>query len=136
MRRLWPGLRGMSRRPRNTPFIEFSRPLVHNFTLSHVQRIKREKYRAKVERKKSSRRGFRSKSMWMSFSASSYCGAWPFPCCLPFSILPCNSGSLGSALLSSPALDFTSPTPIATAANKNGISPFGTICLCLLIFWP
>lgn len=33
------------------PLIEFSRPLVHNFTLSHVQRIKREKYRAKVEYK-------------------------------------------------------------------------------------
>ena len=33
------------------PLIEFSRPLVHNFTLSHVQRIKREKYRTKVESK-------------------------------------------------------------------------------------
>ncbi|MCY4512057.1 MAG: type II secretion system F family protein [Bdellovibrionales bacterium] len=33
------------------PLIEFSRPLVHNFTLSHVQRIKREKYRAKIEYK-------------------------------------------------------------------------------------
>ena len=33
------------------PLIEFSRPLVHNFTLSHVQRIKRKKYRTKVEKK-------------------------------------------------------------------------------------
>lgn len=34
-----------------TPFIQFSRPLVHNFTLSHVKRIKNKKYRKKVEKK-------------------------------------------------------------------------------------
>lgn len=33
------------------PLIEFSRPLVHNFTLSHVQKMKRQKYRAKAELK-------------------------------------------------------------------------------------
>ena len=33
------------------PFIQFSRPLVHNFTLSHVKRFKNEKYRKKVEKK-------------------------------------------------------------------------------------
>ena len=33
------------------PLIQFSRPLVHNFTLSHVKRIKNEKYRKKVEKK-------------------------------------------------------------------------------------
>ncbi len=33
------------------PLIQFSRPLVHNFTLSHVRRIKSKKYRAKVENK-------------------------------------------------------------------------------------
>ena len=34
-----------------TSFIQFSRPLVHNFTLSHVKRIKHKKYRKKVEKK-------------------------------------------------------------------------------------
>ena len=33
------------------PFIQFSRPLVHNFTLSHVKRFKNPKYRKKVEKK-------------------------------------------------------------------------------------
>ena len=33
------------------PFIQFSRPLVHNFTLSHVKRVKSEKYRKKVAKK-------------------------------------------------------------------------------------
>ena len=33
------------------PLIEFSRPLVHNFTLSHVKRIKNQKYRKKIEKK-------------------------------------------------------------------------------------
>ena len=33
------------------PLIQFSRPLVHNFTLSHVKRIKSKKYREKVEKK-------------------------------------------------------------------------------------
>ncbi len=33
------------------PLIQFSRPLVHNFTLSHVKRIKSEKYRKKTEQK-------------------------------------------------------------------------------------
>ena len=33
------------------PLIQFSRPLVHNFTLSHVKRVKSEKYRKKVEKK-------------------------------------------------------------------------------------
>ena len=33
------------------PFIEFSRPLVHNFTLNHVKKIKRKKYRDRVEYK-------------------------------------------------------------------------------------
>ena len=33
------------------PFIEFSRPLVHNFTLNHVKKIKRKKYRDRVEHK-------------------------------------------------------------------------------------
>ena len=33
------------------PLIQFSRPLVHNFTLSHVKRIKSGKYRKKVEKK-------------------------------------------------------------------------------------
>ena len=33
------------------PLIQFSRPLVHNFTLSHVKRIKNKKYRDKVEKK-------------------------------------------------------------------------------------
>ena len=33
------------------PLIQFSRPLVHNFTLSHVKRIKNKKYRKNVEQK-------------------------------------------------------------------------------------
>jgi len=33
------------------PLIQFSRPLVHNFTLSHVKRVKNEKYRRKIEKK-------------------------------------------------------------------------------------
>ncbi len=33
------------------PLIQFSRPLVHNFTLDHVKKIKSPKYRAKVEKK-------------------------------------------------------------------------------------
>ena len=33
------------------PLIQFSRPLVHNFTLSYVRKIKRPKYRKKVEKK-------------------------------------------------------------------------------------
>ena len=33
------------------PLIHYSRPLVHNFTLSHVKRIKSEKYRKKVTKK-------------------------------------------------------------------------------------
>lgn len=33
------------------PLIQFSRPLVHNFTLSHVKKIKNKKYRKKVENK-------------------------------------------------------------------------------------
>lgn len=35
----------------SVPFIQFSRPLVHNFTLSHVKRIKSQKYRDKVDKK-------------------------------------------------------------------------------------
>ena len=34
-----------------TSLIQFSRPLVHNFTLSHVKRIKSKKYRKQVEKK-------------------------------------------------------------------------------------
>ena len=33
------------------PLIQFSRPLVHNFTLSHVKRIKSKKYKKQVEKK-------------------------------------------------------------------------------------
>lgn len=33
------------------PIIRFSRPLVHNFTLSHVKRVKNKKYRKKIEKK-------------------------------------------------------------------------------------
>jgi len=33
------------------PLIQFSRPLVHNFTLSHVKKIKNKRYREKVEKK-------------------------------------------------------------------------------------
>ena len=33
------------------PLIQFSRPLVHNFTLRHVKRIKSQKYRKKIEKK-------------------------------------------------------------------------------------
>ncbi len=33
------------------PLIQFSRPLVHNFTLNHVKRVKSPKYRKKVEKK-------------------------------------------------------------------------------------
>lgn len=33
------------------PLIEFSRPLVHNFTLSHVRKIKSPRYRKKIENK-------------------------------------------------------------------------------------
>ena len=33
------------------PMIKFSRPLVHNFTLSHVKRVKSERYRKKIEKK-------------------------------------------------------------------------------------
>lgn len=33
------------------PFIEFSRPLVHNFALTYVQKIKNKKYRSKIENK-------------------------------------------------------------------------------------
>lgn len=33
------------------PIIQFSRPLVHNFTLSHVKRVKSENYRKKVKKK-------------------------------------------------------------------------------------
>lgn len=33
------------------PLIQFSRPLVHNFTLSHVKKIKSKKYRKKVQKK-------------------------------------------------------------------------------------
>lgn len=33
------------------PLIQFSRPLVHNFTLSHVKRVKSEKYRKKLAKK-------------------------------------------------------------------------------------
>ena len=33
------------------PLIQFSRPLVHNFTLSHVKKVKNEKYRKKVDKK-------------------------------------------------------------------------------------
>ena len=33
------------------PLIQFSRPLVHNFTLSHVKKIKNKKYRKNVEQK-------------------------------------------------------------------------------------
>ena len=33
------------------PIIQFSRPLVHTFTLNHVKRFKNEKYRKKVEKK-------------------------------------------------------------------------------------
>ena len=33
------------------PLIQFSRPLVHNFTLSHVKKIKRQNYRDAVEKK-------------------------------------------------------------------------------------
>ena len=33
------------------PLIQFSRPLVHNFTLNHVKKIKHEKYRKRVEKK-------------------------------------------------------------------------------------
>lgn len=35
----------------NSPIINFSRPLVHNFTLQHAVRIKAPAYRAKVEKK-------------------------------------------------------------------------------------
>ena len=34
-----------------TSLIQFSRPLVHNFTLSHVKRIKSKKYKKQVEKK-------------------------------------------------------------------------------------
>ncbi|MCB0413456.1 MAG: type II secretion system F family protein [Bdellovibrionales bacterium] len=34
-----------------SPLINFSRPLVHNFTLQHAIKIKNEKYRAKIENK-------------------------------------------------------------------------------------
>ncbi|MDE0092164.1 MAG: type II secretion system F family protein [Oligoflexia bacterium] len=34
-----------------TPFIQMSRPLVHNFTLSHVKKVKSEKYRKKLKKK-------------------------------------------------------------------------------------
>ena len=34
-----------------SPFINFSRPLVHNFTLQHALKVKSEDYRKKVERK-------------------------------------------------------------------------------------
>ena len=33
------------------PIIRFSRPLVHNFTLNHVKKVKSKKYRKKVEKK-------------------------------------------------------------------------------------
>ena len=33
------------------PFIEFSRPLVHNFTLNHVKKVKSERYRKSIEQK-------------------------------------------------------------------------------------
>ncbi len=33
------------------PLIQFSRPFVHNFTLGYAQKIKRPKYRAKIEKK-------------------------------------------------------------------------------------
>ena len=33
------------------PLIQFSRPLVHNFTLSHVKRVKSQRYRKKVAKK-------------------------------------------------------------------------------------
>ncbi len=33
------------------PLINFSRPLVHNFTLQHAQKVKSENYRAKVKKK-------------------------------------------------------------------------------------
>ena len=33
------------------PFIQMSRPLVHNFTLSYVKKVKSEKYRKKTEKK-------------------------------------------------------------------------------------
>lgn len=34
-----------------SPFVNFSRPIVHNFTLQHAARIKSESYRKKVEKK-------------------------------------------------------------------------------------
>ena len=34
-----------------TPFIQMSRPLVHNFTLGYVKKVKSEKYRKKIQKK-------------------------------------------------------------------------------------
>ena len=49
--KLYPGMDGKEPEKSKIPLIQFSRPLVHKFTLSHVKRIKSKKYRKKLEKK-------------------------------------------------------------------------------------